>query len=163
MRRITYPIGFFLTLRLIKQPQKTQNMKKTFSKFTPLAFGLLIVVGSLTTISSCSKTNANAAFIGTFAGTTVTAGTGTSSPDTIIVSAGSSSTAVTLLEKKNGTTLSGTVAGNTLTIPSQTIAIAGGNYPVNGSGALSGSTLVINLTTIISGVNVNNTFTGNKQ
>ena len=136
-------------------------MKKTFAKLTSLAIVVVIATGALSTISSCSKTNPNAAFIGTFAGNTTS--NNNSNPDTVVVSAGNSSTAVTLLERKSGVVLTGTVAGTTLTIPSQNVSIAGGTYPVSGSGGLSGNTLTVSSTATIVGVQATSVFTGTKQ
>ena len=133
-------------------------MKKTFLNLSSLAFGIFLIAG---TISSCSKTNPNAQFLGTYTGN-YTTGAGTS-PDTVVISAGSSSTAVVLLEKKNAITLNGTVSSNTITIPSQNITIAGGSYPTSGTGALSTNTLSVNLTTVVSGASLTSNFTGTKQ
>ena len=136
-------------------------MKKTFAKLTSLAFGVIIVAGTLSTISSCSKTNPNAIFLGTYAGN-FTSGSN-SSPDTITISAGSNSSAVVLIERKNALTLNGTVTANSITIPTQNVTILGGTYPTSGTGSLTSGTLALAFTTTINSVSVASGFSGTKQ
>ena len=124
-------------------------------------FSFLLIATVVFAIAACKKTDANAAFVGTYNGTYTTVGGGTG-PDTITITTGSSSDAIILLEKKNGITFNGTVSSNTITIPSQTVSIAGGSYPLSGTGALSGNALTLNLTEVISGTSVNVSFTGSK-
>jgi len=135
-------------------------MKMTFLKLSSLAFIMMVVAGTLLTISSCSKTDANAAFVGTYTGNTVTGGG--SQADTVVITAGSAANAVILLERHNGVTLNGTVAGSTLTIPSQNATISGASVPFSGAGALSGNSLTVNLTETLAGTPVNSVFTGTK-
>ena len=136
-------------------------MKQTFAKLTSMAIVVIIAAGTLSTISSCSKTNPNAAFLGIYAGNY--SNSGGSSPDTITISAGSTSTAIVIIERKNSITLNGTINANTITIPSQNITIIGGNYPTSGTGSLTSGTLTIALSTaLLNGVYTSG-FTGTKQ
>jgi hypothetical protein len=137
-------------------------MKNSFLKLSSLAFIIMVVAGSLTFISSCSKStpNPNAAFLGTYAGNL---SGGSNGPDTLVVSSGSSTSGVTILERKNGATFTGTVSGTTLNIPTQPVTVALNNYSGSGTGALSGNTLTINYTLTITGLGpVNYVFVGTK-
>jgi hypothetical protein len=137
-------------------------MKKTSLKLASLALVILMVACLLATISSCSKSNPNAPFLGIYAGNTTFVSTGSYGPDTVTISAGGTSDAIVIVEKKYGASVTGTVAGTSLTIPTQTISISGGNYPVSGRGALSGNALTITFTETILGVNYNIVFSGSK-
>ena len=136
-------------------------MKKTFAKLTSLAIVVIIAAGALSTISSCTKTNPNAAFLGIYAGNYSTSAG--SSPDTVTISAGSNSSAIVIIDRANSTTLNATVNANTITIPSQSITILGGSHTTSGSGALTSGTLTIALTTAITGGSFSSGFTGTKQ
>jgi hypothetical protein len=150
----------FVTLPLNNQTKKTQFMKNSFMKLSSLALVIMVVACSLAFISSCSKTDPNAAFLGTYAGNL---SGGSNGPDTVVVSSGSSTSAVTILERKNGATFTGTVSGNTLNIPTQPVNVALNSYSGSGTGALSGNTLTINYTLTITGLGpVNYVFVGSK-
>jgi hypothetical protein len=132
-------------------------MKKISLKLSLIA---IVTIAGLLTFSSCSKTDANASFVGTYTGNTVTGGI--SSPDTVVVTAGTAANAVILLERKNGVSLNGTVSGSTLTIPSQNATISGASLPFSGYGGLSGNTLTVNSTETYNGTPINSVFTGSK-
>ena len=136
-------------------------MKQTFAKLTSLAIVVIIAAGALSTISSCSKTNPNAAFLGIYTGNyTTSVG---SSPDTVTISAGSTSSSIVIIERVNSITLNATVTANSITIPSQSITIAGGSHTTSGAGSLTNGTLTINLTTSLTSGSFNSGFTGTKQ
>jgi hypothetical protein len=141
-------------------------MKKQNNKVFAVACSIIAVAVVLITFAgSCSKSNPNATFIGTYYGTQTISGLGTS-PDTLVMTAGSSSSAVIILSR-GGTggsaTINGTVAGTTLTVPTQTITVNGGSAVVSGTGALNGSAFTANWTEVQGGITLNVTYTGNKQ
>jgi hypothetical protein len=136
-------------------------MKKPFFRLSPFVLGMLIAGTSLLGIMSCGKNNANAAFLGTYAGTTTDVSTGYFANDTAVVSARGSS-GVTILLKAGNATINGTVAGTTLTIPSQNGSFNGNSVPVSGTGQLSGKTLTVTLHETIGGTNINYVFSGSK-
>jgi hypothetical protein len=136
-------------------------MKKPVLVLSPIAFAIVIIGASLLGVMSCGKTNTNAAFLGTYAGTTTDVSTGYFASDTAIVSANGSS-GVTILLKAGNATINGTVSGTTLTIPSQNGSFNGNSVPVSGSGALSGKTLTVTLHETIGGTNINYVFSGSK-
>jgi hypothetical protein len=138
-------------------------MKKRLFKLYPLACAILLT-GAMLGTNSCKKTNPNAAFVGTYAGTTRNTSSGNTSADTLVITTGASSDAIVILEKASGAVGNATVSGGTITIPTQNVAVNGGTYPMSGSGALAGSTLTINWTeTFVQGINTNFVFTGTKQ
>ena len=141
-------------------------MKKQNNKVFAAASGIIVVAVVLITFAgSCSKSNPNAVFLGTYYGTQTISGISPSA-DTLVMTAGSSSSAVIILSR-GGTggpmTVNGTVAGTTLTVPSQTIIVNGGNATVNGTGALTGSTLTANWTQVQGGLTFNVSYVGTKQ
>ena len=141
-------------------------MKNNIGRAFSFAFAA-IIVGSLliTFVSSCKK-DANAQFVGTYYGTRTLAGA--AAADTIIITAGSTSTSVVINEKSSGSgspALAGTVSGNNLTIPSQAVSFAGNAGTVTGAGTLSGSALSVTYTEVITLTNtpISGTFSGVKQ
>src|ERR1019366_853160 len=126
-------------------------MKKQNNKVFTAACGIILVAVVLITFAgSCSKSNPNAVFIGTYYGTQTITGL-SPSPDTMVMTAGSSSSAVIILSRGG--------AGGSVTI-----TVTGGTSVISGTGALSGSTFVANWTSAYNGAapfNVN--YTGAKQ
>src|ERR1019366_2321158 len=129
-------------------------MKKQNNKVFTAACGIILVAVVLITFAgSCSKSNPNAVFIGTYYGTQTITGL-SPSPDTMVMTAGSSSSAVIILSRGGAggsVTINATAAGNTLTVPTQTITVTGGTSVISGTGALSGSTFVANWTSAYNG------------
>ena len=138
-------------------------MRMPFLKLWTAFFTVVIITSGITTIYSCKKSNANAAFTGTYPGLLTLVAKGDTTADTVIISAGSSDNSIIIFEKVEGAVGNATVASNNITIPSQTVPVKGGIYPLNGSGALVGKTLTLTFSEEIRGVFVNSVFTGTKQ
>ena len=138
-------------------------MKKRISLIV-LAFALIAFA------SSCKKSSdnnsgpdANAAFIGTYYGTLVTAGI-ISNTDTITIVAGGNSTSIVMNSRTGAGSVystTGTVSGNNITIASQQVYVPSRNetYTVTGSGTLNSPSLQIDMTFGSTGLS----FTGTKR
>lgn len=137
-------------------------MKKKFFKllFSPL--GIILIVIALSFSSSCKK-NANNEFLGTYPGKLILVVKGDTTLDTLIITAGNSSNSLIVTEKAQGAIATATVNSNAITVPSQTVSVKGGVYPLSGSGSLNGKTITFTFSEEISGVFVNSIFTGTKE
>ncbi len=140
-------------------------MKISNSYFFSFPFAIVIIcVMLVSAVSSCSKTNANAEFLGTYTGTRTVSSI--AAADTLIVTAGSNSTSIVITDKAaNSTGVNATVNSNTLTIPNQAININGAAGTISGSGGLGGSALSLNYTEIITATSTSytGTFNGTRQ
>jgi hypothetical protein len=135
--------------------------KKCFKLvFSPLGIIALLIGISFT--SSCKK-NANNQFLGTYPGKLVLVVKGDTTLDTLIITPGSSANSLIVNERAQGAIGMAIVNSNTITIPSQTVSVKGGVYPLSGSGSLNGKSLSLTFSEEISGVFVNSVFTGTKQ
>ena len=121
-------------------------MKTTINKWRTSIVSLVIAIGLIALATGCSKTGNNTSFTGTYIGTL---GMNLyTEPDTIAITAGSTSTAI-VMASKTGTgsnyTINATTSGSTLNIPSQSVFVPSLNttYTVTGSGTLNGSTIKI--------------------
>lgn len=114
-------------------------MKKKVSFFAALLFTAIFGC-SLFTVSSCKKSepSANQQFSAYYYGTSNTSGV--TSPDTVQITPGNTGNAVIIIDE-SGIVANGTVSGNNLTIPYQTVYDNSGSGPAQGSGTLSGTTL----------------------
>ena len=127
-------------------------MKNTIQKLSVTRVSLIIVAITLIIFaSSCSKSStSNADFTGTYYGTLIVSGVITES-DTIVITNGSTSSSIVMFSKTSrGSTytVNGTVSGNLLNVPSQSVYVAAltTTYAVNGTGSLNGTSLSINET-----------------
>jgi hypothetical protein len=144
--------------------KKTVVMRNKILISSATGLSLMIIAVALVIYgSSCNKSssNNNADFTGTYIGTLVTPLL--TEGDTVIITAGSTSSAVVMYSKtaRGSTyTINGTVSGTTLNIPSQLVYVASLNatYTTTGGGSLNGSTITINYS--FSGNSL--TFTGTK-
>ena len=124
-------------------------MKNRMKKLSASKVSLIIIAVTLIAFApSCKKssTNTNTIFTGNYYGTLVTGFY--SEADTIVITAGSTSSDV-VLNTRTGRgstyTIYGTVSGSTLNIASQQVTVAslGTTYTVHGSGGLKNTTLSI--------------------
>jgi len=140
-----------------------KTSKSYFSSF-PLA---VIIVGAMlvSAVSQCSKTNANAEFLGTYNGTRTISGIAAAA-DTLLVTAGSNTNSIVITDKASGSTgINATVNSNTITIPNQAININGAAGTISGSGGLGGNSLSLNYTEIVTATSTSytGTFSGTRQ
>lgn len=121
---------------------------KIKSKKSPVfIIGTVVVAITMATFSSCHKSDSNTSFTGTYYGTLATGII--SEADTITITAGNTSSDIVMNSKTDrGSTytITGTVNGKQLNIPSQQVYVANlsATYTVTGSGSLDNSTLTIN-------------------
>jgi hypothetical protein len=145
-------------------PEKNSSKNSNSKLFSfPLA-AIIIGVVLFSSVSSCSKTNANAEFLGTYTGTRTVSSIATA--DTLIVTAGSNSTSIVITDKAaNSTGVNATVNSNAITIPNQAININGAAGTISGTGGLGGSALSLNYTEIVTATSTSytGTFNGTKQ
>ncbi len=143
-------------------------MKNQMTKLSLATVSVIIITVSLITFGmSCKKSSDNANFTGTYTGTLVTGLF--SEGDTVIISAGSTSSSVVMQSKtaRGSTyTIEGTVTGSSLNIPSQQVYVSSlaATYTTTGSGSINNSALVINYTfTSTGGTSTNFVFNGTKN
>jgi len=141
-----------------------KNFNTVFSNIV-VAFAFIML------ISSCKKSSSNdsnKAFIGTYYGTLTTSGIYTSA-DTIVITAGSSSSSI-VMNSRTGAgsvyTIDGSVNDKNITISSQQVKVPSlsETFTVTGSGNLNGSALQLNMVFVnSSSTSYNLNFTGTKQ
>lgn len=118
--------------------------------FRHIAVTALATLGifSAVTYTSCTKssTPANQQFLGTYSATeNCSPATSSGTWASVITASSTGDNGVVISNFDNsGASVSGTVSGNNLTIPSTPVNITGATGTVSGSGTISGNTLTIN-------------------